>query len=201
MNSVDLSIEKINEKELMELIEKENVDLAVLKSKKMATIENLNFLFLLDSIKASELISYWDMSRATVYRKIMKDYGFKIAKIREIDRNYKTIKLNPKDIFDNIYDYEEFLKWRTAKTEIEKKTVLIKDVVEITGLTRKQIIKLIKKDKLVAIKKKSGTYEILKSSLTLYLLDYLINEKKRMEKAVEYLNINGNKVSLNIHLS
>jgi predicted DNA-binding transcriptional regulator AlpA len=201
MNSSDLSIENINEKELIALIEKGRVDLAILKSRNLATIENLDFLFLVDRVTIRELATYWDMNRMTVYRKIIKNYGSNIVQVRKVQGNNKTITVSPKIVFDNTYDYEEFLKWRATGAPNEKKTVSIPEAMEITGVARKKIIKLIKKDKLVAIKKNSGTYEIVISSLLLYLFDYLIIEKKRMEKAVKYLNANGSTINLKLHLN
>lgn len=131
-------------------------------------------------------------------QQIIKDHRSKIVQARKINGNERTITLSPKLVFDNLYDYEEFLKWRASN---DKKTVSIAEAMEITNLPRKTIIKLIKKDKLVAKKQRSGTYEILKSSLLLHLFNYLINEKTKIEKAVEYLNVNGSTVMLKFHLS
>lgn len=199
MNPVDLSVDRINDKELMKLIEKGTVDIVILKSRNLATIENLDFLFLVDRITITELAAYWKMSRVTVYRKIIKDHGSKIVQARKINGNDKTITLNPKIVFDNIYDYEDFLKWRAEGRE-KRKTISIKKTMDITGLTRRQILTLIEKDKLVAIKKKNVPYEILNSSLSLFLIDDLLKTKEKMDKAVEYLNSNGNTVSMKLHI-
>ncbi len=198
MSSADLSIENINEKELLELIEKGKVDLAILKSRNLATIDNLDFLFLLDRITTVELATYRSLNRTTVYRQVRKDHGIAIIQIKEMYENCKTIALSPKDVFDNIYDYEEFLKWR-AEQKNGKKTIPLKDAMEITGLKRKQLLKLIKEEKLVAIRKRKS-FGILESSLGLFLIEYLICERKRMDKAVQYLNSKGNRASLKLHL-
>jgi len=200
MNSVDLSIENINEKELMELIEKGKVDLAILNSQGMATIENLNFLFLLDKITVTELATYRSLNRTTVYRQIMKDIGATIVRAKDIYLTCRTITVSPKHVFETIYDYEDFLKWRTGQKN-DKKTVSITDAIAITGLTRKQLLKLIKKEQLVAIKKRNRAFEVLESSLELFLIGYLITEKKRLEKAILYLNSKGNKAGIKLHLS
>lgn len=200
MNSVDLSIEKINEKELMGLIEKGEVDLAILKSSGLATIDNLNFLFLLDKITISELASYRSLNRTTVYRQVMRNLGTAIERTRDIYVTCRTITVSPKNVFENIYDYEDFLKWRSDERS-GKRSISITNTMLITGLTRRQILMLIKKDKLVAIKKKNGAFEVLESSLELFLIGYLVSEKQKMEKAVEFLNSKGNRASIKLQLS
>lgn len=199
MSPSDLSIENINEKELLEIIEKGKVDLDILKSRGMATIENLNYLYLLDRITIAELAIYKSLNRTTVYRQVMKDQGVSILQIKEVYESCKTITVRPKNVFDNIYDYEDFLKWR-AERKNGKKTVSIKDTMEITGLSRRQITILIQRDELVAIKKESGTYEVLNSSLSLFLIEHLISAKNKMGKAAAFLCSNGNEVSIKLHI-
>lgn len=175
-------IKSINEDLLKELINKRRVNTLVLREHRLDTIESIHYLYLCDEIELSEISEYWNLNKSWAYRKITRKKSGRNILLKNKLRNNHRMTLNPEDVFETVYDYEEFLIWRSEK--IKKKLALtVSEASEILGISTRHIRRLIKEKKLSAKKlDEKGEYKILRASFVMYANEILLGLRNRIHK-------------------
>jgi hypothetical protein len=175
-------IKSINEDSLRELINNKRVNTLVLREYRLDTIESIHYLYLRDEINLSEISEYWNLNKSWAYRKITRKKSGQYILLKNKLRNNHRMIVNPRDIFGTVSDYEKFLIWRSEKVK-KKLTLTVTEASKILGVTRRNILYLINRNKLIAQKSnKKGEYLILRASFVMYASEYLIELRKRVHK-------------------
>jgi excisionase family DNA binding protein len=175
-------LKSINEDALRELIDKRRVNTLVLREYRLDTIESIHYLYLYDEIELSEISEYWNLNKSWAYRKITRKKSGRNILLKNKLRNDHRMIVNPGDIFKTVYDYEEFLIWRSERVK-KKLTLTVNEASAILGLGKRHIRKLIKEKKLIAKKSdEKGEYNILRASFIMYANEILLGLRKRIRK-------------------
>jgi predicted DNA-binding protein YlxM (UPF0122 family) len=149
-----MDIEKLDS-----LIALHRVTLDVLAEQGLNTSQGYKYLFLCDNISLTEYMSYFNVRRATAYRKIGR------------------FPSSPDKVFADENRYFEFLEWRRSDALL---SVSVQDVAKMLHVSRRSIYYLIQAGKLI----NDGRGRILITSIRIYLL----SQKHRIDVSIDNIN-------------
>jgi hypothetical protein len=176
---------------LIRHVNKVRPDLDALEKSEMASLSHIGHLYVLDNVTLKELSDFWGISKNGVRNRLKekvksKSWFFKLADKSE---NAK-IRLCPNDVFSDIGEYINFLKWRSVCKK--GNSISIIEAAMILGIHKTTIYRYIKSGELHAC----GTDEtmIMRFSFNAFVLKTILETEIKLNVMKDHIQKNKIKI-------
>jgi len=178
-------LERSEVNKLIEYVNRDSPDLDALEKLEMISLSHIGHLYVLDNVTLRELSDFWGISKNGVRNRLKekvksKSWFFKLA---EKSENAK-IKLCPNEIFPDIGEYINFLKWRSVCKKGSSISVI--EAAHILGTSKHSVYRYIKKGELYTC----GTDEtmIMRISFTALVQKLILETEIKLHFLKEYIH-------------